>query len=77
MNLDQIRLSRDSFVKLNSFPYNRTGSNETVFCLLFSLNQPTGPIQSLSRHFFVLWYWIDVSPAMVEMLISNEIVDGN
>ena len=27
-------------------------------------------------HFFVLWYWIDVSPAMIKMLISKEIVDG-
>ena len=24
-----------------------------------------------------LWYWIDVPPAMVKMLISKEIVDGN
>ena len=28
-------------------------------------------------HFFVLWYWIDVSSEMVKMLISKEIVDGN
>ena len=24
-----------------------------------------------------LWYWIDVSPALVKMLISKETVDGN
>ena len=24
------------------------------------------------RHFFVLWYWIDVSPAIVKMLISKK-----
>ena len=29
------------------------------------------------RQFFVLWNWIDVSPAMVRMLIFQEIVDGN
>ena len=28
-------------------------------------------------HFFVLWYWIDVSPAIVNILVSKEIVDGN
>ena len=28
------------------------------------------------RHFFVLWYWIDGSPAIFKMLISKEIVDG-
>jgi hypothetical protein len=32
---------------------------------------------SPARHFFVLWYYIDVSPAIVKMLISKEIVDGN
>ena len=31
----------------------------------------------LLRHFFVLWYWIDVSPAMVKIFFSKEIVDGN
>ena len=28
------------------------------------------------RHFFDLWYWIDVSPAMFKMFISKEMVDG-
>ena len=36
-----------------------------------------GELDSLHGHFFVLWYFIDVSPAMFKMLISKEIVDGN
>ena len=31
--------------------------------------------EAKTGHFFVLWYWIDVSPAMLKMLISKNIVD--
>ena len=31
----------------------------------------------LASHFFVLWYWIGVCPAMVKMFISKEIVYWN
>ena len=41
------------------------------------LDQVKGRGKNALRHFFVLWYWIDVSPAMFKMLISKEIVDGN
>ena len=34
-------------------------------------------VKNSSSHFFVLWYWIDVSPAMVKIWVSKEIFDGN
>ena len=43
---------------------------------IFFLNYAWVLLVGLVGHFFVLWYLIDVSPAMFEMLISKEIVDG-
>ena len=53
------------------------------YCQLYSTTLQYRETEKISNfthakigHFFVLWYWIDVSPAIFKMLISKEIVDG-